>query len=76
MLDGEKTLVLTLLELNSSIPEELVGMPTTALVEEGGKSFVCPLILTISTILDQLVHPFFLFYMVENMTLGMAQNMT
>ena len=58
------------------MPEELLGVATSVLVEEEEKSFVCRLIPTILTILGQAVHPFTPFYMVENTILLMAHTMT
>ena len=55
--------------------EELLGVASTVLVEEEEKSFVCHLIPTILTVLEQL-HPFTPFYMVENTTHGVAHTMT
>jgi hypothetical protein len=57
------------------MPEELLGVASQVLVEEEEKSFVCPLIPTISTALGQL-RPFTLFYMVENTILGVVRTMT
>ena len=75
-LGGGKALVLVLLELNQFIMEEPVGVPVSFLVEEGEKSFVCPLILTTSTLSILIAPSIFLLYMVQNMTPSLAHSIT
>ena len=72
---GERAPALTLLELNWSMLGELVEV-SIGIKEVEQRSFVCLLILTTLTVLNQLVQPTFLHYTERNIKPSMVLTTT